>query len=203
LSLFGEYEGDTFDNPYTRISPEDQHIAKIRIRYDTPIKGLNLRPTILWKHRTNPDQQYELDIQDYTLAATYQPPALKKLTLDAAYTYESIRDRKDIFNEKALDPPPPTPFFTRFDFDSDAHILSGGIGYEGIFRELGGRLTGTFARTTEENSQRYSILSLSLWYKNKWITPIVTFERYDLEDFERSADSFSANLITLSLRKEF
>ena len=203
LSLFGEYEGDTFNIPYTRISPEEQHIAKFRIRYDTPIKGLNLRGATLWKQRTNPDQQYRLDIQDYVLAATYQPAAFPKLTLDVSYTYERIRDKKAILNESALDPPPIVPLFSTFHFDSNAQIFSGGISCEGLYKELGGRLTSTYARTEEENSQRYSVVSLSFWYKNKWIIPIVTFERYDLDDFERPGDGFSANLVTVSLRKEF
>ena len=40
LSLFGEYQGSNFDNPYTRISPDSENIAKIKVKYDTPIQNL-------------------------------------------------------------------------------------------------------------------------------------------------------------------
>jgi hypothetical protein len=203
LSFFGEYEGAAFDNPYTRISPENQNIARFRTRYETPIKGMNLVGTFLWKQRTNPDQQYRLDIQDYVLAATYQPSALPKLTLDASYTYEKIQDTKEIANEAALNPPPAPPLFSTFNFDSDAEIFSGGISYEGIYKGLGGRLGGSYARTRFEDSEEYYVASLSFWYKNRWLIPIVTVERYRLKDFENHDDSFSATLVMLSLRKEF
>ncbi|MHC1745317.1 MAG: hypothetical protein AB9873_20125 [Syntrophobacteraceae bacterium] len=201
LSLSGEYEGEDFDNPYTRISPEGEQIAKARIRYDTPIKGLSLKGTTLWKRRTNPDQQYRLDIQDYVLAATYQPSALPGFTLDASYTFERIRDKKDIVNQEGLRPPP--PLYSTFVFDSDAHVFSGGLGYEGIYKGLGGRFAASFARTSEENEQKYAVGTLSFWYKNRWVIPVLTLERSYLTDYENRDDSYSANLVTLSLRKEF
>gem|GEM_PF-1473721 len=204
LSLFGEYEGDAFDNPYTRISPQGTSLAKLRVRYETPIKGLNLNSSFLWKRRNNSDQQYRLDVKDYVFAAAYQPPALPQLTLDASYTYESIREEEDILNQEDLISLTPSVFpLSTFFFDSDAQILSGGITLEGIYKGLGSRLAGTVARTRDENSQRYFDATLSFWYKNPWVTPVITFERTYLKDFESPEDSFSANLVTLSLRKEF
>jgi hypothetical protein len=199
LSLYGEYEGAVFDNPYTRISAEEEHVGKFRAAYQAPIPDLTLKGTVLWKKKTNPDQQYRLDIQDYIAAAVYQPAAVSWLTLDASFTFEKIRDKKEI---TTLGGVPPSPFAT-FVFDSDALIYSGEVRCEEIFRGLSLRLGGSLARTRQENDQEYARGILSLWYKTKWITPILSFERSYLTDNENSADNFSANWITLVLRKEF
>ncbi len=45
LSFFGEYEGANFSNPYTWISPENQNVARVKIKYDTPIEKLSLKGT--------------------------------------------------------------------------------------------------------------------------------------------------------------
>ena len=196
LSIFGEYQGAKFDNPYTWISPENENIAKVKIKYDTPVENLSLKGIVSWKRMRNPDQEYSVDMRDYTIAATYQPVFVSKLALDASFTYENIRDKKDIFNV--------VPFsFATFNFNSDALIYSGGISYEGIYKGLGARLNGSYAKTWKENSQRYADGALSIWYKNKWVTPILTLERTYLTDLVRRHDSFDANLLTFSLRKEF
>jgi hypothetical protein len=44
---------------------------------------------------------------------------------------------------------------------------------------------------------------ISLWYKNKLVTPILTLERSYLTDNVVHRDGFNANLITFSLRKDF
>jgi hypothetical protein len=198
LSVFGEYQGAEFDNPYTRISPESENIAKVRVRYDTPIKNLNLTGTGLWRRRVNPDQDYTVDVRDVGLAAVYQPGFLPKLSVDASVTYEMIKNHKDIPNEDF------TPTLNqRISFDSNAMILSGGLTYEGIYKGLGARFYGSYAKTTKEDPQVYADGLISMYYKNKWLTPILTFERTYLTDKVTSADGFSANLVTFSLRKEF
>jgi hypothetical protein len=195
LSLFGEYQGANFDNPYTRISPESENIAKIKVKYDTPIKNLSLKGTALWKRRVNPDQEFRVDVKDYIVTAAYQPVFIPRLSLDASFTYEKIQDRKDIFYYSSYS-------FENFYFDSSALIYSGGISYD-IYKGLGARLNGSVAKTKEENSQRYADGVLSIWYKNKWVTPILTLERTYLTDRVNRKDGFDANLLTLSLRKEF
>lgn len=196
LSLYGEYQGATFENPYTWISPQSENLAKVKVKYDTPLKNLNLIGTFLWKRRVNPDQEYRVDIQDYILAATYQPDFLPKLTLDASFTYESIKDKKNIVNAT------PTPSYIPFTLDSDAYIYSGGFSYD-IYKGLGVRANGSFARTTGENSQRFTDGTLSVWYKTKWVTPIVTLEGIRLVDHVVPDNGFNATLVTFSLRKEF
>jgi hypothetical protein len=195
LTFFGEYQGANFDNPYTRISPESQNIAKVRVKYDTPIQNLSFKGTVLWKRRHNPDQKFRVDTRDYILTAVYQPVFIPKLTIDASFTYEKILDRKNVFNF--------IPFsFETFFFNSSALIYSGGISYD-IYKGLGVRLNGSYAKTMGENSQKYADGTLSFWYKNKWVTPILTLERTYLTDRVNRHDSFDANLITFSLRKEF
>jgi hypothetical protein len=196
LTFFGEYQGASFDNPYTRISPESENIARIRVKYDTPIQNLNVKGTILWKRKRNPDQKFSVDTKDYIFAVTYQPVFIPRLSLDASVTYEKILDKKDLFNV--------IPFSSdTFFFDSSALIYTGGISYEGIFKGLGARIYGSYAKTREENAQRYTDGVLSFWYKNKWVTPILSLERTYLVDRVRGNDGFDANLLTLSLRKEF
>jgi len=68
---------------------------------------------------------------------------------------------------------------------------------------LGARIGGSYAKTTKEDRQRYADGVLSFWYKNKWVTPIITVERTYLTDQVNRNDSFDANLLTFSLRKEF
>lgn len=195
LTFFGEYQGANFDNPYSRISPESENIAKVRVKYDTPIQNLSLRGTVLWKRRHNPDQKFRVDTRDYILTAVYQPAFIPKLTLDASLTYEKILNRKDAFNF--------LPFsFETFFFNSSALIYSGGIGYD-FYKGLGVRLNGSYAKTMGENSQKYADGTLSFWYKNKWVTPVLAFERTYLTDRINRRDSFDANLVTFSLRKEF
>jgi len=196
LSFFGEYQGANFDNPYTRISPEGENIAKVKIKYDTPIPNFSLKATATWKRRRNPDQDFRVDIQDYALTGAYQPPFVTNLSLDASFTYERIQDKKDVFSFTLFN-------FESFVFDSNALIYTGGISYEGIYKGLGARLSGSYAKTYKENSQRYAEGVLSLWYKNKWVTPILTLERTYLSDHVNPKDSFNANLLTFSLRKDF
>jgi hypothetical protein len=196
FSVFGEYQGANFDNPYTRISPESENLAKVRIKYNTPIKNLTLKGTASWKRRRNPDQDLRVDVQDYTFTTVFQPALLPKLTVDGSFTYERIQDKKDIFNFD--------PFaFERFTFDSNAIIWTGGMTYEGIYKGLGARLNGSYAKTYKENSQRYADGAFSFWYKTKCLTPMITLERTYLHDHVRPRDSFDANLLTLSLRKDF
>jgi len=196
LNVFGEYKGSNTSDPYTWISPDNTNIAKVKIKYDTPLEKLSLKGIFSWRRRTNSDQNNRVDAKDFTIAASYQPAFLAKLSLDASFTYEKIQDKKDIFNV--------IPFsFTTFNFDSDALIYSGGISYEGIYRGLGARIYGSIAETRKENHQHYTDGVLSIWYKNKWVTPTLSLERTYLLDRVKAHDSFTANLVTLSLRKEF
>ena len=203
LSFFGEYQGANFDNPYTRISPENESISKVKVKYSPLVKELSLIGTFLWKRRTNPDQDFRLEIKDYILSAAYQPAFLRGLSLDVSFTYENIHDQKDIVNQTLPLLPVPPASFTRDSFDSDAIIYTGGISYEGIYKGLGARFSGSYARTRKENSQKYADGVLSIWYKNEWVTPVLALERTYLSDRERPNDSFAANLLTFSLRKEF
>jgi hypothetical protein len=196
LSVFGEYKGSNTSDPYAWISPDNTNIAKAKIKYDTPIKNLSLRGSFSWRRRTNPDQNYRVDAKDYTITATYQPAFLPKLSLDTSITYEKILDKKDIFDF--------APFaFQSFFFNSNALIYSGGISYEGIYKGLGARIYGSYAKTEDENPQRYADGNLSIFYKNKWLIPTLTLERTYLHDHVNPNDSFDANVVTLSLRKEF
>ncbi len=196
LSVFGEYKGSNTSDPYTWISPENSGIARVKIKYDTPLENLSLKGSFSWRRRVNSDQDYRVDARDYTLTATYQPVFLPKLTIDASFTYENIQDKKDIFNV--------IPFsFATFNFDSDALIYSGGMNYEGIYKGLGARIYGSVAKTMKENPQHYTDGVLSIYYKNKWLIPTLSLERTYLLDRVNQHDSFTANLVTLSLRKEF
>jgi len=201
LSIYGEYQGAQFDNPYTRISPEKENIARIKIKY-IPIKGLNFIGNVSWKRRTNPDQEYRVDVKDYVITGTYQPSFIQGLSLDASFTYENIHNKKDITNNSSDSVSFFTSPFTSFTFDSDAFIYSGGISYEGIFKGLGAKFYGHYAKTLKDNNQIYADGALSFWYKNKWVTPIITLERAYLLDRVNHHDSFAANLVTFSLRKE-
>jgi hypothetical protein len=196
LSFYGEYQGAHFDNPYTRISLEDENIAKVRVKYDTPLQNLSLKGLAAWKTKKNPDQDFQVDAKDYTVALTYQPVFIPRLFLDGSFTYENIHDRKDIVVVPGLTP-------TDFVFNSSAYIYSGGISYEGIYKGLGARLNGSYAKTLKENPQTYGDLVLSLWYKNKWLIPILALERTYLVDRTVRADGFDAYVATFSLRKEF
>ena len=104
--------------------------------------------------------------------------------------------KKDIYNAIPSS-------FEKFTFNSNALIYSGGISYEGIFKGLGARIYGSYAKTMKENPQRYADAVISIWYKNKWVTPIVTLEKTYLNDHVKRHESFNANLVTFSLRKEF
>ena len=90
-----------------------------------------------------------------------------------------------------------------FSFNSSAFIYSGGINYEGIYKGLGARIYGSYAKTKDENPQRYADGNISIYYKNKWLIPTLTLERTYLHDHVNRHDSFDANLLTFSLRKEF
>jgi len=196
LSVFGEYKGSNTSNPYTWISPDNTNVARVRIKYDTPIEKLSLKGIFSWRRRTNPDQNYSVDAKDYTIAATYQPTFIPKLSLDASFTYEKILDKKDIFDF--------APFaFQTFFFNSSAYIYAGGISHEGIYKGLGARIYGSYAKTLTENPQRYADWNLSIFYKNKWLIPTLALERTYLHDRVNPQDSFDAYLLTFSLRKEF
>ena len=168
----------------------------MKIKYDTPIENLGLKGMISWKRRRNPDQKFSVDSKDYSITATYQPVFIPTLSLDASLTYEKVLDKKDIYHV--------IPFsFETFFFNNSALIYTGGISYEGIYKGLGARLNGSYAKTWKENNQRYADGVISFWYKNKWVTPILTLERTYLTDLVNRHDSFDANVLTFSLRKEF
>ena len=196
LSVFGEYQGAHFNSPYTWISPEDENIAKVRVKYDTPLQNLSLKGLFSWRQKQNPEQDYSVDAQDYTFAATYQPVFIPRLSFDGSFTYEKVNNRKDIVI---------VPFTTVADLplNYSAYIYSGGLSYEGIYKGLGARLNGSYAKTLQTSPQTYGDLVLSLWYKNKWLIPILALERSYLVDRTVRADGFTANLLTFSLRKEF
>ncbi len=196
LTFFGEYKGSNTSDPYTWISPENSNVAKVRVKYDTPIKSLSLKGTFLWTRRVNPDQEYRVDAKDFIFTLTYQPIFLPRLTFDGSVTYENIGDSKNIYN---IVPSAFQPVI----FDSDALIYTSGISYEGIYKGLGARVYGSYAKTWKENSQRYADAGFSIWYKNKWITPILSVQRTYLNDKVTPQNSFDANLLTFSLRKEF
>ncbi len=177
LSVFGEYQGAQFDNPYTRISPESENLGKVRIRYDTPIKKLSLKRDRPVEKKGQPGPGLQRRSQGRRLGATYQPGFLPKLTVDASVTYEMIQNEEDIPNEDFA-----PPLYQRVSFDSNAMILSGGLTYEGLYKGLGARLYGSYAKTTEENRQIYADGVISVYYKNKWLTPILTWERTYLTD---------------------
>jgi hypothetical protein len=193
LSLFGEYNGAHFSNPYTWISAESQNVARLKIKYDTPIKNLSVKGSFLWRHRLNPDQDYSTDVQDYGLTLVYLP--VPQMALDASFTYEKVKDSKEVFNS--------VPFgFEHTVFNSSAYIWSGSATFD-LYKGFGGRLYGSYAKTLLENPQNYVDGLVSLWYKNKWVTPILTLERTYLTDKIGARDNFDANLITFSLRKDF
>ena len=195
LSMYGAYEGANFSDPYTWISPDNQNIGKFKVKYDTPIQALSLIGSFLWNRRVNPDQDYRRDVQDYTITATYQP--MDTLSMDGSVTYENIKDSKEIFTSAGAVPPIP-----KMNFDSNATIYSGGVSWD-FYKGLGVGLRGNYAKTREETRESYASGVISAWYKNKWVTPIVSFERTYLIDHNIRSDSFDANLLTLSLRKEF
>jgi hypothetical protein len=202
LTVFGEYGGANISDPYTWISPENQAVGKLKIKYDTPIKNLGLKGSALWTRRTNPQQDYTRDVQDYTATATYQP--IEPLTMDFSYTYERIKDGKDIV--ASADPfiivPNPSVLVAKVNFNSNAYIYSGGLSWD-IYQGLGASFRGSYAKTTENNPQSYGDWVVSGWYKNKYVTPIVSLERTRLIDDINQNNNFDAYLLTLSLRKEF
>ena len=166
------------------------------MKYDTPLQNLSLKGLFSWRQKQNPEQDYSVDAQDYTFAATYQPVFIPRLSFDGSFTYEKVNNRKDIVI---------VPFTTVGDLvlNYSAYIYSGGLSYEGIYKGLGARLNGSYAKTLQSNPQTYGDLVLSLWYKNKWLIPILALERSYLVDRTVRADGFTANLLTFSLRKEF
>ena len=196
LSVFGEYKGSTVDNPYTWISPDSTNIAKVKIKYDTPLDKLSLKGIVSWRRRENPQHDSRVDAQDYTISASYVPSFLPKLSVDASFTYENIHDRVNIFDY--------APYaYQAVSFNSSAYIYGGGMTYEGIYKGLGARVYGSYAQTLKENPQRYLDGTFSVFYKNKWLIPTITYEKTYLHDHVNRADSFDAHLIMFSLRKEF
>ncbi len=194
LNLFGEYEGANFNNPYTWISPENRNVARIKVKYITPINGLSLKGNFLWKRNVNPDQSYRVDVKDYGITAVYQ--LSPKISFDGSFTFENVHDSKNIFNF--------APFgFEHTLFDHDAYIWAGGATFENIYQGFGGRIYGSYAKSLKENPQNYADGLVSVWYKNKLLTPILTFERTYLTDRVTHRNGFNANLLTIALRKDF
>jgi hypothetical protein len=93
--------------------------------------------------------------------------------------------------------------FNRVVFNQDAIIWAGGITYENIIGGLCMRASGSYAKMDEQNDQIYADGVISAWYQNKYVTPILTFERTYLNNNTLPRNSFSANLLTFSLRREF
>jgi len=143
----------------------------------------------------NPDQDYRRVVQDYMFTATYQP--MDTLSIDGSFTYENIKDSKDIVTPVGGSISTPN-----VNFDSSAYIYSGGVSWD-FYKGVGIGLRGNYAKTLDETRENYASGVISVWYKNKWVTPVVSFERTYLVDHDVRSDSFAANLVTFSLRKEF
>ena len=194
LTIFGEYEGASFSNPYTWISPGNQDVARIKIKYDTPINGLSLKGTFNWRYANNLEQDYKLTVQDYIFTLIYKP--IPMVTFDGSFDYSRVNNSKDIFN--------PIPFrYQYFAFDSSYYVWTAGLTFDNIYKGFGGRMNGSYAKSLGENPQNYADGVISVWYKNKCVTPILTFERTYLTDNVVHPAGFNANLITFSLRKDF
>jgi hypothetical protein len=138
----------------------------VRIKWHP--RSVSLKGGYSWRRRTNPDQNYRVDAQDFTFAANYVPSFLPKLSVDASFTYEKILDKKDIFN---LDFG--TFAFQKAIFDSSAYIYAGGITYEGIYKGLGARIYGSYAKTRRNRSVIW--IRCSLFYRTKCLIPAVTW----------------------------
>src|SRR4030042_2573618 len=164
--MYGAYEGANFSDPYTWISPDNQNIAKFKVKYDTPIQALSRMGSFLWNRRGNPGQDYRRDVQDYTFTATYQP--MDTLSMDGSFTYENIKDSKEIFTSAGDVGPVP-----KMNFDSNAYIYSGGVSWD-FYKGLGIGLRGNYAKTREETQENYASGGISAWDKNKWVTPFVS-----------------------------
>ena len=82
-------------------------------------------------------------------------------------------------------------------------IAAEALTFDDVYKGLGGRMHGSYAKSLGENPQNYVDAVVSVWYKNKVVTPILTYERTYLTDHVVHANGFSANLITFSLRKDF
>ncbi len=194
LTIFGEYEGANFSNPYTWISMENQNVARVKIKYDTCIKGLTLKGTFNWRYTTNSQQDYSLNVQDYIITAIYKP--IPMIAFDGSFDYSRVNNSKDIWN--------PTPFrFESISWDSSYYVWTGGLTFDNVYKGLGGRMNGSYAKSLGENPQNYVDAVISVWYKNKVVTPILTYERTYLTENLNHATGFRANLVTFSLRKDF
>jgi hypothetical protein len=194
LTIFGEYEGANFSNPYTWISMENQNVARAKIKYDTPIKGLSLKGTFNWRYTTNAQQNYNLNVQDYIFTVMYKP--IPMIAFDGSFDYSRVNNSKDIWN--------PIPFrYENFVWDSSYYVWTGGLTFDNVYKGFGGRMNGSYAKSLGENPQNYVDAVISVWYKNKCVTPILTYERTYLTDNVVHTNGFSANLVTFSLRKDF
>jgi len=195
LTVFGEYRGANTSDPYTWITPESTNVARVKVKYDTPF-GLGLTGSYLWRRQVNPDLSYRLDVQDFTFTANYRPAFLPKISIDGSFTYEVNHNTQNIYNIVPGQ-------FNRVVFDQNAIIWAGGITYENFIGGLCARVYGSYAKSYKQNSQHYADGVISAWYQNKYVTPILTFERTYLNNITLPGNSFSANLLTFSLRKEF
>jgi hypothetical protein len=196
LTVFGEYRGANTSDPYTWISPESTNVARVKVKYDTPIDRLGLTGSFLWRRQVNPDLSYRLDVKDFTFTTTYRPSFLQKVSFDGSVTYEVNDNTQNIYNIVPGQ-------FNRVVFDENALIWAGGVTYENIIGGLCARAHGSYAKTYKQNSQHYADGVISAWYQNKYLTPILKYERTYLNNITASQNSFSADLLTLSLRKEF
>ncbi len=119
------------------------------------------------------------------------------LSMDGSFTYENIKDSKEIFTSAGDVGPVP-----KMNFDSNAYIYSGGVSWD-FYKGLGIGLRGNYAKTLEETQENYASGVISAWYKNKWVTPVVSFERTYLVDHDVRSDSFAANLLPFLSERSF
>jgi hypothetical protein len=104
------------------------------------------------------------------------------LSADGSFTYEKIKDSKDI-----ITPVGPLIMTPNRNFDSSAYIYSGGVSWD-FYRGLGVGLRGNYAKHSRTPETTSGVISACT---GKWVTP-VELRRY-LVVVQRN---FSANLLT-------
>lgn len=192
-----KFAGDSFDDPYTRISPtrEDRLHAKIRL---TPWKWLAISEIFALTDLNNPDTKTSTQSKSWTTGLFVQP--LEQLTLDGSVSYTDLHH-----HSRALIPLEAVRTLTELPQDSQvlSYTVSGTLA--DLIPHTGLKAYGTWTRVYGEGKSSYFLAGGEASYR--WHKPelrlTVRYERPYVIERAPPHETFFAHVVTFMVSKDF
>ncbi len=202
LSLLGEYERGTYNNPYTLISVTDLNRFKVRAKIK-PVYGLNLILSYLLRDMENEDSGGEYNSNTLAIDVAYNLKS--KFDMSAGYSYQKIKTSITNVIPFQLTFPPFTLTEATWNilYESKNNILRGALKYK-FNANLSAGATVHYSKNT--GTWELDWTTIQGWVKYTLNSGYSIFLSYRWNDYHEelySFDDYSSNIFTLGFGYRF